>query len=183
MDSLQWMAAAADDSPLLGCLYELDFPAIDFLSRQFLKGIFQVAVRGKLNNPAKPRGNSIIIIWNLSYASFQELDIELTDMKSYPSLSLGRCASANVTSPACLMKSFRSYTHKHQSVDGGARDTSTGWDNLQDWFTQKERWLESLDRTTQATADKEGESKNLRDKVPSAKSKQTNLMKNKKNNL
>lgn len=42
-----------------------------------------------------------------------------------PSLSLGRCASANVTSPACLMKSFRSYTCKHQSTYGETQDTST----------------------------------------------------------
>lgn len=41
-----------------------------------------------------------------------------------PSLSLGRCASANVTSPACLMKSFRSYTCKHQSTYGEAQDST-----------------------------------------------------------
>lgn len=49
------MKVPADNSPLLCCLNELDFSAIDFLSRQFLKGIFQVAVRGKLNNPAKTK--------------------------------------------------------------------------------------------------------------------------------
>ena len=43
----------AGNAPLFGCFDEFDFPAIDFLSRQFLKGIFQIAVRGKLNHPAK----------------------------------------------------------------------------------------------------------------------------------
>lgn len=49
------MEVPADNSPLLGCLDELDFPAIDFLSRQFLKGVFQIAVRGKLNHPGKKK--------------------------------------------------------------------------------------------------------------------------------
>lgn len=78
---------------------------------------------------------------------------------AYPSLSLGRCASANVTSPACLMKSFRSYTRRSQSTHGEARDTSTETCNRTE-FTQKERWLDFL-RTKQATADKQDDSKNL----------------------
>lgn len=37
---------------------------------------------------------------------------------AHPSLTLGRWASANVTSPACLMKSFRSYTFTRKSASG-----------------------------------------------------------------
>lgn len=33
-----------------------------------------------------------------------------TPVHTHPSFSLGRCASAKVTSPACLMKSLRSLT-------------------------------------------------------------------------
>jgi len=41
------------DKPLLGRLDQLDFPAVNFLSRQFFKGVFQVTVRGKLNHPVQ----------------------------------------------------------------------------------------------------------------------------------
>lgn len=77
-----------------------------------------------------------------------------------PSLSLGRCASANVTSPACLMKSLRSYTCKHQSTHGEARDTSSQR-HITGLIYPKKEMVRFSERTTQATADKEDESKNL----------------------
>lgn len=55
-----WLQDPADHSPLLGCLNEFDFPAIHFLSRQFLKGVFQVTVRGKLNNPVKSTSRQLV---------------------------------------------------------------------------------------------------------------------------
>lgn len=57
--------------PLLGCLDELDFPAIDFLSRQFLKGVFQIAVRGKLNHPFVELGSMCVCECHLSSLSHE----------------------------------------------------------------------------------------------------------------
>lgn len=48
-----WSERLSTNTPLLGSFDELDFSAINFLSREFVKCIFQVTVRSKLNHPEK----------------------------------------------------------------------------------------------------------------------------------
>lgn len=69
--------------PLLSCLNELNFPAIDFLSRQFLKGVFQIAVGSKLNHPFVELGSMGVSerdLSSLSHEIFQVLHIRQTKL-------------------------------------------------------------------------------------------------------